>query len=316
MALKYSSDGSKDKGGDLGTYGYGAMVPEFNDFTFENPVGSKKVVQTQFGYHVVEVLSQKDFKPAYKIAFIAKEILASDVTINSASLEATKASAEKNREALEKYLAKTGKHLTEIPTPVKENDFSVGALQDARQLVRWAFEAKKGDVSEPYSIGDQFVVATVDKIFKEGVQDAATARPGSESIIRNRKKADIIIKKLGSNPTLESAAAAYNKTVQQAGADSTLTMASQIINGLGVEAKVIGASFNKEYQSKVSPPIAGTSGVYLVKVNSIQSKPAGTAEEAAQQASSKLNTMRGAIGNWYEGLKKQASIKDNRSEFY
>lgn len=316
MALKYSSDGSKDKGGDLGTYGYGAMVPEFNDFTFENPVGSKKVVQTQFGYHVIEILSQKDFKPAYKIAFIAKEILASDITINNASLEATKASAEKNREALEKYLAKTGKHLTEVPTAVKENDFSVGALQDARQLVRWAFEAKKGDVSEPYSIGDQFVVATVDKIFKEGVQDATTARPGSEAIIRNRKKADIIIKKIGSNPTLESAAAAYNKTVQQAGADSTLTMASQIINGLGVEAKVIGASFNKDYQNKVSPPIAGTSGVYLVKVNSIQTKPAGTAEEAAQQVSSKLNTMRGAIGNWYEGLKKQASIKDNRSEFY
>ena len=316
MALKYSSDGSKDKGGDLGTYGYGAMVPEFNDFTFENPVGSKKVVQTQFGYHVVEVLGQKDFKPAYKIAFIAKEIIASDITINSASLDATKASAEKSREALEKYLAKTGKHLTEIPTPVKENDFSVGALQDARQLVRWAFEAKKGDVSEPYSIGDQFVVATVDKIFKEGVQDAATARPGSEVIIRNRKKADIIIKKLGSNPTLESAAAAYNKTIQQAGADSTLTMSSQIINGLGVEAKVIGASFNKEYQNKVSPAIAGTSGVYLVKVSSIQTKPAGTAEEMAQQASSKLNTMRGAIGNWYEGLKKQATIKDNRSEFY
>lgn len=316
MALKYSSDGSKDKGGDLGTYGYGAMVPEFNDFTFENPVGSKKVVQTQFGYHVIEILSQKDFKPAYKIAFIAKEILASDITINNASLEATKASAEKNREALEKYLAKTGKHLTEVPTAVKENDFSVGALQDARQLVRWAFEAKKGDVSEPYSIGDQFVVATVDKIYKEGVQDATTARPGSEAIIRNRKKADIIIKKIGSNPTLESAAAAYNKTVQQAGADSTLTMASQIINGLGVEAKVIGASFNKDYQNKVSPPIAGTSGVYLVKVNSIQTKPAGTAEEAAQQVSSKLNTMRGAIGNWYEGLKKQASIKDNRSEFY
>lgn len=316
MALKYSSDGSKDKGGDLGTYGYGAMVPEFNDFTFENPVGSKKVVQTQFGYHVIEILSQKDFKPAYKIAFIAKEILASDITINNASLEATKASAEKNREALEKYLAKTGKHLTEVPTAVKENDFSVGALQDARQLVRWAFEAKKGDVSEPYSIGDQFVVATVDKIYKEGIQDATTARPGSEAIIRNRKKADIIIKKIGSNPTLESAAAAYNKTVQQAGADSTLTMASQIINGLGVEAKVIGASFNKDYQNKVSPPIAGTSGVYLVKVNSIQTKPAGTAEEAAQQVSSKLNTMRGAIGNWYEGLKKQASIKDNRSEFY
>jgi len=316
MALKYSSDGSKDKGGDLGTYGYGAMVTEFNDFTFENPVGSKKVVQTQYGYHVIEIMNQKDFKPAYKIAFVGKEITASDASINNASLEATKASAEKNREALEKYLAKTGVHLTQIPTALKENDYSVGALQDARQLVRWAFEAKKGDVSEPYSIGDQFVVATVDKILSEGVQDAATARPGSEVIIRNQKKAEIITKKLGSSPTLESAAAAYNKQILQAGADSSITMASQIINGLGVEPKLIGASFNKEYQTKPSPPIAGNSGVFVLKVNSVQAKPADSPEVAAQQVTGKMSNLRGQVNNWYEGLKKQATIKDNRSKFY
>ena len=316
MALKYSSDGSKDKGGDLGTYGYGTMVPEFNDFTFENPVGSKKVVQTQFGYHVIEILNQKDFKPAYKIAFVGKEITASDATINNASLEATKAAAEKNKEALEKYLAKTGVHLTQAPAAVKENDYAVGTMQDARQLVRWAFEAKKGDVSEPYSIGDQFVVATVDNILEEGVQDVKAARPGCEVIVRNRKKSEVIIKKLGNAPTLESAAAAYNKSIQQAGADSSITMASQIINGLGMEQKVIGASFNKDYQAKVSPPISGTSGVYVIKISSVQAKPADTHEIAAKQITAKLGTLRGEIGNWYEGLKKQASIKDNRSKYY
>ena len=316
LALQFSSDGSKDKGGDLGTFGYGAMVAEFNDFTFENPVGSRKVVQTQFGYHVIEILNQKDFKPAYKIAFVAKEITASDATINTASLDATKASAEKSKDALEKYLAKSGIHLTQVPNAIKENDFSVGNLQDARQLVRWAFEAKKGDVSEPYSIGDQFIVATVDKILSEGVQDAATARPGSEVIIRNQKKADIIIKKIGASPTLESAAAAYNKQIQQAGADSSITMAAQIINGLGVEPKVIGASFNKEYQTKPSPAIQGTSGVYVIKVNSIQAKPADTPEVAAQQVTSKISSLRSQVNNWYEGLKKQATIKDNRSKYY
>ena len=316
MALKYSSDGSKDKGGDLGTYGYGTMVPEFNDFTFDNPVGSRKVVHTQFGYHVIEIMNQKDFKPAYKIAFVGKEITASDATINNASLEATKASAEKSKEALEKYLAKTGVHLTQAPSSIKENDYSVGTLQDARQLVRWAFEAKKGDVSDPYSIGDQFVVATVENILKEGVQDAKTARPGSEAIIRNQKKAEIIIKKLGSNATLESAAAAYNKTIQQAGADSSIIMASQIINGLGMEPKVIGASFNKEYQTKASPTISGTSGVYVIKVNSIQTKPADSPEANAKQITSKISSLRGEVSNWYEGLKKQASIKDNRSKYY
>jgi len=316
LALQYSSDGTKDKGGDLGTFGYGAMVPEFNDYCFTKPVGSRGVVRTQFGYHIVDVLNQKDFKTVYKIAYVAKEIMASDLTVNKASLDATKASAEKKRENLEKYIAKNGLSLTQVPNLIKENDYAVGALQDARSLVRWAFEAKKGEVSEPFSIGDQFIVAVLDKINEKGVQDAATARPGCEATIRNKKKAEMISKKLGSNPTLESAAAAYNKQIQFAGADSSITFNSQIINNVGIEPKVIGAAFNKAYQTKVSPVIEGTTGVFLIKVNGIQAKPADAPEALAQQVTNRINSLRSQINNWYEGLRKQADIKDSRSKHF
>ena len=316
LALKYSSDGSKDKGGDLGTFGYGAMVPEFNDFTFNKPVGSKEVVKTQFGYHVIEITGQTNFNPAYKIAFVAKDIIPSDVTINNASLQATKASAVKDAAALSKYAAANGLKIIQTPSIIKENDFSVGSLDDARQLVRWVFEADKGEVSEPFSLGDQFVVASVDKIQKEGNQDATTARAGAEVIIRNRKKAAIIQQKLGANPSLESAAAAYKKQVIQAGADSSITFNAQIVNGLGIEPKLIGAAFNKEYQAKPSPPFEGTTGVFVLKVKSIKSKPADAPDVAAQQVSSRIAAIRSQTGNWYEGLKKQAVIKDNRSKVF
>lgn len=316
LALKYSSDGSKDKGGDLGTYGYGTMVPEFNEFTFTKPVGSRGVVKTQFGYHVIEVVKQKDFKPAYKVAFLAKEITPSDATINSASLEATKASAEKNAEGLKKYAAKQGLKMTEVPGIIKENDYMVGGLQDARQLVQWAFKAKKGDISEPMQIGDQVIVASLDKIMEEGVQDAAAARSGCEAIIRNRKKAEILIKKIPANSTIEAIATAVNKPVQQAGGDSSITFSSQIINGIGVEPKLIGAAFNKDYQAKVSPPIEGTSAVYVVKVNSVLSKPADTPDMIATQASTRKSALRNQLNSWYEGLRKGADIKDNRSKYY
>ncbi len=316
LAARYSSDGSKDKGGDLGTFAYGAMVPEFNDFTFNKPVGSKGVVKTQFGYHVIEVTNQKDFKPAYKIAFLAKEITASDVTVNQASLAATKASAVKNSAELSKYAATNGLRLVQNPTALKENDYSVGALQEARQLVRWAFEAKKGEVSEPFGIGDEFVVASVDKVLEEGVQDAETARPEVEPLIRNEKKAAMIKEKLKANPTLESAAAAYGKQVMQAGADSSLTFNAQIINGIGVEPKLLGASFNKAYQAKPSPVIAGKTGAYVIKVNSIKTKPADSPEMLAQQKSSRISAIRSQTNNWYEGLRKQATIKDGRSKLF
>jgi len=317
MALMYSIDnGSKIKGGDLGTFGYGKMVAEFNDFCFTKTAGSKGVVKTQFGYHIIDIVSQKDFKPAYKIAYVGKDILPSEETVNKASLFATKASVEKNKSTLEKYAAKNGFSLIAVPSIIKENDFSVGALQDARQIVKWAFGAKKGEISEPFSVADQFIVAIVDKINEKGVQDAATARSGCEVIIRNKKKAQIIKNKLDKNPSLESAAKAYGKTIQIAGSDSLLTFGAQIINSVGMEPKLIGASFNKSYQSKASPAIEGTNGVYLIKVTSIQKNAALSAEALAQQASTKLGAIRGQTNGWYEGLKKQANIVDKRSEHF
>ncbi|MBC7936883.1 MAG: peptidylprolyl isomerase [Rhizobacter sp.] len=316
LALKYSSDGSKEKGGDLGFFEYGKMVPEFNDFSFTKSIGSTELVQTQFGYHIIEVLAQKDMKPAYKIAYVAKPIVSSQETVNAATQKATTAAGEKTAADLSKYAAKNGLKIVQSPAIIKENDFSVGALQDARALVRWAFEAKKGEVSEPFNIGDDIIVASVDNVYKEGLQDAAAARSGAEVIIRKQKKAAMIIAKLGANPTLETAGAAYGKQIMQAGADSSITFNSQLINGVGMEQKIIGASFNKEYQAKPSPAIEGTTGVFVIKVIQIGTKPADVPEVAAQQVTSKLGALRSQTNNWFEGLKKQADIKDNRSKFF
>lgn len=317
LVAKYSTDeGSKAKGGLYEHVSYGQMVPEFNNFIFTKPVGEKGVVKTQFGYHVIDVLSQKDMKPAYKIAYIAKEIGASSETVNEASLAATKASAQKDRAALEAYLKPLGKALVENPAIIKENDFSLGNMQDARGLIKWVFGAKKGEISEPFSIGDNFVVATVDKIYEEGTQDAATARSGAEAVIRNQKKADIIVKKLGATPTLASAAAAYNKAIAAAGADSSITMAAQIINGLGVEYKVIGAAFNKDNQAKASAPIPGTTAVYVIQTTAVANKAEVAPEMLTQRAAAALTKIRNQAANWFEALKTQSAIKDNRSKFF
>jgi peptidyl-prolyl cis-trans isomerase D len=317
LAAQFSSDGSKDKGGEMEAFEYGKMVPEFNDFCFNKPVGSREVVRTQFGYHIIEILSQKGSGPAYKIAFMAKEILASETTIGDANLNATKLSGQKNGKEFESYVAKNGLQKISWPTIVKENDYQVGQLQDARQLVRWVFEAKQGDVSEPFNIGDQFIVATLDKKQNEGSLDAKTARPMVEGVIRNQKKAEVIIKKLGATPTLETASAAYSNQIQIAGADSSLTLTSQIIANLGSEPKIIGASFNKEFQNKVSAPIEGASGVFVIKVNSVSAKAADAPEVITQQKLQQITTLRNqAAAGWFEGLKNQAEIKDNRSKIY
>jgi len=67
----------------------GIMVPTFNDFIFGKPAGEKGIVKSPYGYHYIEILSQKGSSPAYKIAYLSKPILASDETVNGASTKAS-----------------------------------------------------------------------------------------------------------------------------------------------------------------------------------------------------------------------------------
>jgi peptidyl-prolyl cis-trans isomerase D len=294
------------------------FAPEFGEFLLNEKGETKKAVKTNFGWHYIEILEKKNPTSTYKIAYMAKQIVASDETVTAASSKANKLSGEaRDVKALEANVAKNGYKKIDVPTIVKENDFQLGGLQDARQLIKWAFEAKQGNVSEAFSIGDNFVVATVDKIQPEGLPDAKTGRPMVEVTIRNLKKADQIKTKLTATPTLETAAAAYNVQVATAGADSSLTFSSQIINGIGQEPKLIGAAFNKAYQVKVSEPIAGTNGVYVMKVNSIGTKPADAPEVIEKQATDRAKQLMQQISTgWFESLKKLADIKDERTALY
>ncbi len=57
-AQEYSSCPSKAQGGELGEFGPGQMVPEFDKVCFEGDLGIIHVVQTQFGWHLVEVTAR------------------------------------------------------------------------------------------------------------------------------------------------------------------------------------------------------------------------------------------------------------------
>lgn len=323
LQQKYSTDevAKKDKGEmsfNLTTVQSDGFAKEFADFLLNEKGETKKTVKTQFGWHYIEILEKKNPGPAYKIAYMAKEIIPSDETVNAANASATKLSGQaRDVKSLEQYLKQNGLSKVNVPGIVKENDGQLGGLQDAREVVKWAFDAKEGEVSEPFSVGNQFVVAVVTNKVNEGLPDAKTARPLVESLIRNRKKAEEIKKKTGAQPTLEAAAAAYGKPVQAAGTDSTLTFNAAIINGIGNEPKVAGASFNKDYQTKSSPAIEGNTGVFFIKVNNLNKKsPADPAIVLQQQSMKSGQALQAALGKSFEALKKTADIKDKRSKFF
>lgn len=322
LEAKYSSDQTahKDKGVmtfDIATVQGDNFAKEFGDFLINNKDETKKVIKTQFGYHYIEIIEKKNPQTAFKIAYLAKEIIPSEETINTANGAATKLSGEaRNATDFEKYA--TNNHLTKIspPNPVKPNDYQLGTLQDARPIIKWAFEAKEGEVSEPFLVGNDYVVALAAKKINSGLPDAKSARPLVEAQVRNLKKSQQIIKKMGSTNSLEQVAGAFQKKILSAGADSSLTFNTLMINSIGNEPKVTGSAFNKELLNKISPAITGNTGVFVIKVNSIHAKIAPS-ESIQQQRANKLGQMaQTAMGQSFNSLKKLANIKDNRSKFF
>lgn len=312
LVTKYSDDGgSKDKGGVYDYFPQGQMVIPFNDFAFDNSVGSKGVVKTDFGYHYIEVLGQKNRGSAYKVAYLAKAILSSNETMNEANTAAASFVANaKNIKAYNEAAAKLVKPVLSA-SDIKQNDFTVGTMANTRSLVRWIYESKEGAVSDPTEIGDQIIVAMVTGINKAGTMSATDARPLVEGLIRNDKKAKIIIDTKMKGNSLEDISKAISSPIQRA---DSLSFGSGFINGVGNEPKIVGAAFNKSNQAKLSGLIAGNSGVFAVKSEMIAAKAANELPETVKQALIQNRKM--ATYRSIEALRKSASVKDYRFGFY
>jgi peptidyl-prolyl cis-trans isomerase D len=311
LVLKYSDDqGSKDKGGVYDIV-QGQMVIPFNDFAFDKPAGSKGVVKTDFGYHYMEVISQKGSAPAYKIAYLSKTINPSSETISAASTAAAQfAVSSKNAKEFNANALK--QNLMIMPAnDVKPNDYMVQGLGSNRQLVRWIYDHKAGEVSEPVEMGDKYVVAIITSVNKAGLASVAEARPMVEGIIRNEKKAKVIIDSKFKGNTLEALSTSTGSPILRA---DSLNFSAPFIAGVGSEPKVIGAAFNKSLLGKTSGAIAGTTGVFAIKVESTGARVSNIDLEALKQNLIQANRMVSYRG--LDALRKAANIKDYRSKFY
>jgi peptidyl-prolyl cis-trans isomerase D len=305
-ATNTDDPGSKDKGGQYDDIAPGQMVPTFDKFIFNNPIGSIGIVETDFGFHVIKV---DDKYNSVLLGTIAQRIEPSEETIDNIYTIASKFEAEANEKDFD-VVAKASK-LEVIPaTNIKSFEEYIQGLGAQRAIISWSFNTDNsiGDVKR-FDIPQGYVIAKLKSRNETGLMSVDVAKDIVTPLIKNEKKAALIKAKM-TGTTLETIAKSSGASIISAG---ELSLSNPIIPNIGSETKVIGTAFNTA-KGKVSSLIEGTNGVYCIKTTNLIAAPASNnnngliAQELTQQKSS-------AQSRAYQALKEKAIIKDNRSRF-
>lgn len=317
LAKKYSVDGTKDNGGDVGTFDrYTNMVPEFINAAFDGSTGDIKVVKSQFGIHVIRIDKQIGSSRVSKLAYIEKTLAPSsktrDVAYKKAVAFRDEALDAKNIEEL----AKKKGYVVAVADNIKPTQGFAPGLDDPRILIRAAYKADKGDVlPEVYKMTDAFVVARLTDIKPKGQLSLENVKKQIQPMVMNAAKAKILTarfeKALAGASSLEQVAQKVGKPVAPA---QNMVFANPIIPGLAQENKVVGAVFGSQ-AGKLSKPIEGDKGVYVFRVDGF-TNPAPMANTFKQKETILLGLTQRAFGLAFNALQEKSDIKDNRVNFY
>jgi len=273
LAAKYSDDKGNDGKTNI-EYTFDlqqrpGLSKEFGDFVFEGTKGESKIVSVSndnySGYHYIHIIDQKAIAPAMKLATISKELAPSDVTQNAAYAKATEF-AGKNATAAAFDEAVKKENLAEKKGEgIKPADYTIPGIGPSREIIRWMYEAKVGDVSGVFSQEDRYVVAKLSGKQDKGLmQIDANIRPRLEAVVKQDKKAKMIADQYKSAANLDAIASGTQQQVQQA---DSFSIGSAYVPVLGYEPKVAGYTFYESLKpNTVSPGIKGSNAVYFISV--------------------------------------------------
>lgn len=314
LAKQFSEDGSAQNGGDLGWFTEGTMVGPFNDACFSNKKGDILVVETQFGAHVIKITDQAKATRKVQIAELVRNIEASSKTFQQIYAKASQFGA--NNRTLESFVNTANTENIVIKSAsFGRNERRVANLENPRQLIRWAFETEVGKVSEVFEMGDMFVIAAVKSAHEKGVAPFDDVKLEVEREVKKDKKADYLANQLngymqGAN-TLQAIAEKALTEVKEA---KNASFGAFSISGVGVEPQV-QANIAKLEKEKISEPIKGNSGVFVVQVKNVIAAPDGL-NNLAEKSNIKRTYENRVNYEVFNALKEALEVTDNRSRFY
>lgn len=317
LAMNYSEDpGSAGKGGDLGWFGRGQMVPSFDSAAFAlRPGQMSRPFKTDFGWHIVRVDSTRSEggKPQVKARHILLQLKPSEETLADLRTKA-EALAELAKDQGFEAAAKA-QGLNAVPTSFFSRGYYVPGLGAAPEVVNFAFEEAVGSLSQVLDNRQFFVVAKLTERRKEGIQPLADVeRNISMILLRERalaqakKRAEELRAMVDQAGGLEAAAKAAGLPL-----DTANFTREDYVAKVGTKNEFFSQAFSLPVGT-VSRPVATDQGVYIMKVDrrqaADQNQYAREAPKLHDELMQKKQTE--AIQGWFETVQRKATIRDYR----
>jgi peptidyl-prolyl cis-trans isomerase D len=317
LAMNYSEDpGSAAKGGDLGWFGRGQMVPSFDSAAFAlKPGQMSKPFKTDFGWHIVRVDSAKTEKgrPMVKARHILLQLKPSEETLADLRTKA-EAFAELARDQGFEAAAKA-QGLNAVPTSFFSRGYYVPGLGAAPEAVNFAFEEAVGSLSPVLDNRQFYLVAKLAERRKEGVQPLADVERNISMILlrekamaQARKRAEELRAMVDQVGSLEAAAKAAGIPVDTA--DFTR---EDFVPKVGTKNEFFAQAFSLPV-GLVSRPVATDQGVYIIRVDQKQPADQNLYAQMAPKLHDELMQKKQTetIQRWFEAVQSKAKIRDYR----
>ena len=324
---KFSEDpGSKTTGGKYENFVDGEMVPEFSNYAMEQPVGKIGYVQTDFGFHIIEVLSRKEgyvpnlaiIQKTLKPSQEARDIKESEIDnlIYKLDEELSQIESEQGRvEMFDTVVAKAGYVVR--PLSIQDNSpklygFSSKFAEDKILKLAYGDEAMVGNlVDSPIKDKDRYVIAVLAAIKEKGTPTFEDVKITIERDCIQDQKAKILVKKMKGAGSLKILAKKLD------GAEvvkAEITFANPQFTGVGLEPKIVGALFSALKDGEQTVPLEGKAGVFVVRVENTTKAP--TAANYLVERDQMLTTLKGSLlSSAKKGLVKLGDVVDNRRFF-
>ena len=310
--LSLSSDQVSNENEGIIEFAYiDGFAPEFRDFSFEKRVGSIDVVETDFGFHVIEILSQGKKQKAVKVGNLAIKVEPSERTRDSIYNITSKFEIAVNEENFREYSKENNIKINPVNN-VGELDENIPILGQQRSIVRWAYDdnTDKGDIKRFSLQKGGYVIAMLTSINDKGMMSYEKSSITALPKVKNQKKAQKIIQSIKSS-TLDEIATQNNVEVQTA---LSVNINNPVISGVGNEPAVVGYAMGIN-RDITSAAIIGNSGVFYIYVT--DRRKASSLANYQNMINIISSTRSSNVRNKaYTALKDKAEIEDFRGTFY